>query len=110
MKEQSTSQATGRFERQWAYRPDVPIQTSPYFRWPPSPVAIWQWFAARWLVLGENIVIATLAWVCWVALQPPLEAMATLSLDWIALLWLRNLVLIALVAGGLHICLHRRKT
>ena len=99
-----------RFARQWHYRPDTPIQTSPLFRWPPSPAACARWVAARWLVLGENLIIAGLAWCCWALLQPPLDEMATLSVGWISQLLVRNLLLISIVAGGLHLCLHVRKT
>ncbi|MEM9604153.1 MAG: sterol desaturase family protein [Pseudomonadota bacterium] len=110
MADSATRAGPSRFEKQWHYRPDVPIRTSPLFQWPPSPVGVWRWVAARWLVFGENLIIAVLAFLCWTALQPPLEDMAELSLGWVAQLWVRNVVLIALVAGGLHLCLHQRKT
>lgn len=100
----------GRFARQWNYRPSVPIQTSPVFRLPPKPTAILRWFATRWLALGENLILVGLATFTWFYLQPPLEETRTLAFGWIAEMFARNFVLISLVAGGLHICLHERKT
>ena len=92
-----------RFEAQWHTRPNTPAQTSPLFNWPLQPKAIWQWFAARWLVVGENTVLLVLALVSWFLFQPPLETSKTFSIDWILPMYLRNLVLMISVAGGLHL-------
>ena len=90
------------FDAHWHYRPDTPIQSSPLFQWPLRPLSIWHWFAARWLAVGENTVLVVLALVSWVWLQPPLAVTTTLSIDWIATLYMRNLALMITVAGGLH--------
>ncbi|MGQ7846895.1 sterol desaturase family protein [Granulosicoccus sp. 3-233] len=103
-----TSQS--RFSRQWNYRPEGAIQTSPLFQWPLDPAAIGHWFAARWLVLGENVIIAGLAMLTWYCLQPSLEITKSLEFTWIALMFLRNTALIVIVAGGLHFFLHTRRT
>ncbi len=99
----SSAAARNRFDTQWHYRPTVPIQPSPLFQWPLQPRAIGRWLAARWLVVGENTVLMVLALISWFWLQPPLEVTQTLSVDWIASLYLRNLVLMIGVAGGLHL-------
>ena len=104
------AQTDSRFAKQWNYRPDVPIQTSPLFQWPPQPARFARWFASRWFVFGENLIIATLATLTWLFLQPPLEETKTFAFGWIALMFLRNAVLITIVAGGLHFFLHARKT
>ncbi|MEM1163235.1 MAG: sterol desaturase family protein, partial [Pseudomonadota bacterium] len=44
---------------------------------------------------------------CWLWFQPPLEEMATLAPGWIAQIWLRNLILMTIVAGGLHLYFYR---
>ena len=44
-----------------------------------------------------------LAWLVHLFLQPDLAAMKTLELGWISQLWCRNMVLLILVAGGLHL-------
>ncbi|MFK7857448.1 MAG: sterol desaturase family protein [Granulosicoccus sp.] len=110
---QEPPQATGqtsRFTRQWNYRPADPIATSPLFQWPPSPTGIARWFAARWLVFGENLIIVGLAVLTWHIFQPPLEDVKTVQFGWVAQMYLRNFILITLVAGGLHFFLHTRKT
>ena len=98
-----------RFARQWNYRGAVPIQTSPVFQWPPNPINVIRWFAARWFVFGENLILVALASLTWFYLQPSLEQTTTLQFGWIAKMFLRNFILIALVAGGLHVFFHARK-
>jgi len=98
-----------RFAKQWNYRPDVPIQTSPVFQWPPNPMKIARWFADRWFVFGENLILMVLAYFTWTYFQPSLEQAATFEFGWIAAMFLRNFVLITLVAGSLHIFFHARK-
>ena len=94
------------FARQWNHRPDQPVQTSPLFAWPPRPGALWRWFSGQWFALAENTLILGLAVVIWMAASPGLETTATLAPGWIAGIYLRNLVLMALVAGGLHYWFH----
>jgi len=108
--EASENSAGSRFAGQWNYRPPVPIQTSPVFQWPPNPASIGRWFAARWFVLGENLIIVGLAVLTWFFLQPPLEETKTFAFGWIAWMFVRNVILITIVAGGLHFFLHTRKT
>ncbi len=94
----------------WNHVPDVPIAVSPFFSWPPDPRRMAGWVAARWLSLAENSILVGLALICWTWLQPSLAEMETLALGWIAQIWLRNIILMLLVAGGLHLYFfHHRK-
>lgn len=90
----------------WNHLPDVPIAVSPFFSWPPKPQRMAQWIAARWFRLAENTVLVALALLCWMVFQPSLETARTLSFDWVLAIWLRNMVLITVVAGGLHWFFH----
>jgi hypothetical protein len=93
----------------WNHVPDVPIAVSPFFSWPPEPKRMVQWIAARWLRLAENSILVVVALVTWAWFQPSLETTKTLSFDWIAFIWLRNIVLMSLVAGGLHWFFYMRR-
>lgn len=95
------------FARQWHHRPPVPIQVSPLFRWPPDPVMIFRWLADRWLALAENSILVVVATISWLWFQPPPEVTKTLSFGWIAQIYMRNLVLMTVVAGGLHLYFYR---
>ena len=98
------------FARQWNYKPDVPIQSSPLFVWPPKPVKIANWIKNRWFVFGENLILVGLATLTWFYFQPALEDAKTIEFGWIAWMFVRNFILISIVAGGLHFFLHIRKT
>ena len=93
----------------WHHTPDVPIQASPFFSWPPDPRRMIRWLTVRWLQVAENSILLGVALISWMWFQPSLTTTATLSLDWIAAIWLRNMVLIGGVAGGLHWFFYIRK-
>ncbi len=93
----------------WHHVPEVPIEVSPFFCWPPDPGRMARWVAARWLGIAENVIVLALAAICWIWLSPPLEVTATLAPGWIAAIWLRNMALMLLVAGGLHWFFYMRK-
>ena len=68
-----------------------------------------EWIAVRWFQMAENSILTVIALICWAWLQPSLETTKTLSFDWIAAIWLRNMGLMILVAGGLHWFFHSAK-
>ena len=111
-----TSHATGAgaslspgrgFAAHWHYRPAVPIDVSPLFVWPPNPVKIAKWVGARWFRLAENSILVLSAVLCWFYWQPGLAEAKSLAPGWIAEIYLRNLVLMIWVAGGLHLFFYR---
>lgn len=93
----------------WHHVPRVPIEVSPFFSWPPDPVGMGRWLAVRWLVIAENSILIALVLVSWAMFQPSLETTKTLSFHWIAGIWLRNMILMCLVAGGLHWFFYMRR-
>ncbi len=86
----------------WHYRPELPLGTSPYFTWPPRPAAVVKWVLGGWFPISEKLIIVGLAILSWLWLHPDLAQAETLGFDWIAMIYLRNLALMVLVAGGLH--------
>ena len=94
-------------ERQWHYRPEGPIRVSPLFAWPPDPLAFARWVAVRWFTLAENAILVALALICWTWFQPPLEEVRVFAWDWVGAMFLRNLILMTVVAGGLHLYFYR---
>ena len=89
--------------KNWHWHPDLPIPMSPIMSWPPRPVATIKWIASYWLAIGAITMEFAFAWLVHLFLQPDLAAMKTLELGWISQLWCRNMVLLILVAGGLHL-------
>ncbi len=86
----------------WHYVPELPIRVSPYFDWPPRPLAIISWFGRGWIRPSEKVIILLISVLCWLYWHPPLLQAAELSLDWVTQIYLRNLFLMILVASGLH--------
>ncbi len=103
--ETSTAQpaAKARKRREWNYKPDVPLQVSPLFQWPPDPVRIFKWVWNSWFLISERLIIVGLAVLTWFYLQPALERCETFAIGWIAQIYAKNFTLMVLVAGGLHL-------
>ena len=87
----------------WNYVPPLPLRTSPYFSWPPNPLAILKWLVRGWSPLSERSIILALALISWLFFHPELERCREFSIDWVGLIFVRNLALMFLVAGGLHL-------
>ena len=106
---ETTGSTPSEMEKQWHYRPNVPISASPFFSWPPRPLAMAKWLKDRWFNICENLLLVILATICWLWFQPCLETAKTLEFGWIAQIFVRNFVLIFAVAGGLHWYFHSEK-
>ena len=95
-------------QRARGYDPD-PIEVPPLFRSPPQPVAMLQWLVTKFmwpqslLWIGISVLTYQLA-------TPALARFESLSVDDVALLWLRNTVLMVIVIGGQHWWLHIRRS
>lgn len=87
----------------WNYTPTVPLRVSPYFRWPPRPMSVLRWFLAGWFPLTDRLLILILAALSSVYFQAELEQIPGAGIGWVIEILIRNLVLMILVAGGLHL-------
>lgn len=93
--------------QEWNYRPDGAIEVSPLWQWPPKPLAALKWYTDSWFFLTINMAILGLAFATWQVASPTLEVTARLAPGWIALIWVRNFVIVSVVAGTLHLWFHR---
>ena len=74
------------------------------FAWPWKP---WKAFVGLWQVLWPyNLFYIGLAVVCWLFFTPSLETTKQFDWTWIGALYLRNAVLLTLIAGGLYLRLY----
>ena len=89
------------------WQPSTRPATAPLWSWPPRPLAVLKWFLGYpgyvfpWNALFWLIAIAT-----WLYTQPELSRMAEFQLDWIAQIYLRNVGLLVLFVGALHLRLY----
>ncbi len=100
---QTTSPSRRPADRQWNHQVQLPVQVSPVFIWPPNPRRILSWFWNSWFLISEKFILVGIAFVCWLYLHPALERCKQFEFGWIAEIHLRNLGLMFLVAGGLHL-------
>ncbi len=88
---------------EWNHRPELPLQVSPVFQWPPQLLKILRWYWFSWFPLSEKLIVLCTAMISWFWLQPSLEFVQnSSSFIWIIPMWLRNLALMTIVTGGLH--------
>jgi sterol desaturase/sphingolipid hydroxylase (fatty acid hydroxylase superfamily) len=101
--------ALGKVERgQWA--PDKPISYGPAFAWPWSLKAVLKWFFGYpGFLFPWTIGYGLLALALWQWFTPSLETMKTLDWDWVLFILARNMVMMIIVSGGLHLWLYRWK-
>lgn len=92
--------------KEWNHTPDLPIVASPLWQWPPKPMAVVKWYADAWFFLTINMAILLLAWLSFAVFSPSLSQAQDWAAWWVVLIFVRNFVLIALVAGGLHLWFH----
>ena len=83
---------------------------SPLFNWPPNPVAVLKWlFGIPGYLFPWNLFYMGLATVIWLYFQPALSRCAEFRADWILQMFVRNQVMLVLIAGGWHLWLWSRK-
>ena len=89
------------------YQPEI-ISKPPIYAWPPRPLAALKYLVVD-LFFPWTFVYILMAFPIWWYLTPELQTMASFNPGWLALLWLRNCVILVLFAGSLHWYLHRKK-
>ncbi len=101
--------ATSAGKDAWAWHPPLPLQGIPVFVWPPRPLAALKFLASLSFLGSVMVPFGALAIVTWTYLQPALERCAEIQADWILQMYARNLALMLIVAGGLHLYFHTFK-
>ena len=90
---------------EWQPR-DLPVPGE-LFHYPPRPLRIVRYlFAPQGFLWPYNLLVFLLALASYLWLTPGPGSTAHLEPSWIALLWLRNALLLALVYGGAHLWLY----
>ena len=89
--------------REWHFHPDLPVGHAPYWHWPPKPVTLLKWIWQNYLQVSDRSIYLLLAFVVAFWLQPVTDGQAELAPGWMLHVLARNLVLLGVVAGGLHL-------
>ena len=92
------------------WTPPYTAKFAPLFQWPWRPLAILKWlFGFPGLIWPFNTFVLLCAAVTLSFFQPPLESTKSLAFGWIGLMLLRNLVIMLVVYGGLHLLYYRMR-
>jgi sterol desaturase/sphingolipid hydroxylase (fatty acid hydroxylase superfamily) len=94
-------------QRAKGYDPE-PMDVPPLFRTPSDPVGMVSWMVTKYL-WPQSLLWIGLAALLYNVFTPGLERFASLDVGDVAVLWLRNAVLMLVVIGGQHWWLHIRK-
>jgi Delta7-sterol 5-desaturase len=91
--------------RNWHYTPELPVAQAPYFELPFSLGASLRYLFEVWRPFNQRFLLLLLAIAAWTWFTPSLERATEFRLDWMLEIGLRNLVIVLVVAGGLHLLL-----
>ena len=89
-------------KKEWNYHPKLPIDNNPLFSWPIRWKDAAIYYRDGWLNLSEATLFIALSVAVWHWISPNLEAAARWDWGWAGGVWLRNFVILSIVAGGLH--------
>lgn len=91
---------------EWNHVPDkMPLTVNPLWYWPPQPQAVFRWYWDSWFPISINLAIVGLAFASLYGAAPTLDQAQEPGL-WMAAILVRNLVLVFLLAHGLHMLFH----
>ena len=96
-----------RFEREKGYEPEA-LSVPPLFGSRPRPLQMLRWWVTRFM-WPQGLLWMAISVVAWNFFTPDISRMDTLEPGWISLIYLRNVVLLLIVIGGLHARLHIRR-
>ena len=89
----------------WHYTPALPVTQAPYFELPFSLSESVKYLFEIWKPLTQRFLLLITAISIWTWFAPSLERTTSFQLDWMLEIGLRNLVIVLMVAGGLHLFL-----
>lgn len=100
----------GTRDKRGEWQPEVLPEPSPLFQWPLRLGRILKhFFGLQGFLWPINLFVAGLAVGVWYLFSPSLEQASTFAFGWIAGIYLRNVVILIVIAGGLHLRLYVRK-
>ena len=91
--------------------PNKKLSYGPVVIWPPQPKAFLRWLLFYpGYIFPWNFLYTVLAVLVWIYATPSVETMKTFSMDWIFLVFIRNIILAILVFGLWHFWLYTRRS
>ena len=92
-------------KKQELWNHKTPVVFSPLFDWPPKPKDAFLELTKRWATISRNVLFLAMAFLVFRYLIADNTALRSLSLGWVGTIFLRNYLLMLVIAGGLHLYL-----
>ncbi|MDG2340686.1 MAG: sterol desaturase family protein [Paracoccaceae bacterium] len=94
---------------EWNHVPDqLPLPVNPLWQWPPRPISVLRWYWSAWFPISISLGIVGLAFLAYHFASPTLEQAKTPG-AWMLTVFVRNFILISIIAHGLQILFHGKK-
>ena len=95
----------------WHWRPSGAVGNNPLFIWPIKWLEVAQWYVRNWKPGSEYSIFVVISLLSWFYFQPSIHLLEGLTIsallfdntNWWLAVYLRNLVLTLIVAGGFHL-------
>lgn len=84
----------------------TPVTFPVLFDWPPKPGPALFFLIKRWITISRNVLFLFMATLVYVLLMPEMARFVDLAPSWILAIFFRNVALMVLIAGGLHLYLY----
>ena len=85
----------------WQVTPELPLRPAAFYR-TLNPVEVGMHLMRTWSPLGTRAFMLIVAWGIWEFAAPDLTRAESFAVGWVAQIWIRNIVLVGVVAGALH--------
>ena len=100
----------GKRDKRGEWVPDPLPEPGPLFQWPLKLKKIAKYmFAPESFLWPYNLFYALLAVGVWYFFTPGFDRTVTFAVGWITELYLRNVVILIIIVGGLHLRLYMQK-
>ncbi|MBM3584496.1 MAG: sterol desaturase family protein [Alphaproteobacteria bacterium] len=104
---QTTMEATASHSAaRWNWHPALPIECAPVFTLPPQPARAARWFFSVGFLGSYLLPYVALSLAVWFLAHPDVARSTHLEPGWILAIFVRNLALMLLIAGALHLYFH----
>ncbi len=94
--------------QEWNHVPKLPLKNNPLFSFPLLPKKIIKWYADMWAPFSETVFCLIVA-IIYFLLLPPIALFNNLSFNIISIIYLYNIAIMFVVAGGLHLYFYTLK-
>ena len=95
-------------KQEWNYHPNIPIENNPLFAFPLRLKKIIKWYIDMWAPFSETAFCLIVAMV-YLFLLPPIVLFKNFNFNSILTIYLFNITIMLIVAGGLHLFFYTLK-